>query len=255
MNQSIYTRAVAGRLRSRLAAETSSSLSMFVLAGAASGEISTARLLLAGVAAVALLAVRALKAVLDWFFETIGFLLGQILFRCPRVVRIISILCGVAGVVYFLRDQHLLFVAACLALTALDLFAAIGPSLHREPRLLLMPYKGFAIASATLWGWGIGWLSAIVAYLVLRRAFLFVLDGMTISAAEALQRDRDRHTSALFEELRLSGGQKHPRDRIILYLRPFNVTGRLKRDEGEFFQAACKFAGNSDPLMGGFRVQ
>jgi hypothetical protein len=146
-------------------------------------------------------------------------------------------MCGAAGVIYLLWGRPWWFVVACLALAALDLFAVIGHTLDREPRLLLMPCKGFAIASATLWGWGTGWILAIAAYLAVRRAFLFLLDGLTISAAEALQGDRDRRTAALFERLKNDNAPKHPRERIILYLRPFTVTGQIKLDEGEFLNA------------------
>ncbi|MBY5351301.1 hypothetical protein [Rhizobium leguminosarum] len=136
------------------------------------------------------------------------FLLGQILFRLPRGLRLVLGLCGAVGVIYLLSDRAWWFVAVCLALMALDLFVVIGSTQYREPRLLLMPFIAFAIVISTLWGWGTGWISAIVTYLVVRRALVFVLDGLTISAAEALQKERDWSTAALFQRLNNGSGSR-----------------------------------------------
>lgn len=210
---------------------------MFVLAGAAGGEFRTSRMWISGIVSLTLLMWRITRVIFDFSFETAGFWLGRLLFCFSHTLRMIAGLSSAEVVVYLSWDRPWWFMVACLALVALDLFAFVGHTLHREPRLLLMPWKGFAIVSATLWGWGSGWILAIAAYLVVRRAFLFVLYGLTISAAEALQGDRDRSTAAIFERLKSDNAPEVPREPIILYLRPFNVTGRIKLDEGKFLDA------------------
>ncbi|MGR8965719.1 hypothetical protein [Rhizobium leguminosarum] len=69
-------------------------------------------------------------------------------------------------------------------------------------------------------------------HVVVRRAPVFLLDGLTISAAEALQKERDRRTAVLFQRLKNGDGPRQPDKRIIVYLRPFDVNGRMKWDEG-----------------------
>jgi hypothetical protein len=235
-NQSSFSRYVAGRLRSRIVAATSGSMTIFILGGAAGGEISSIRMWAAGVMAFALFVARITKAIFDCLFEAIGFLLGRLVFRLPREIRLLTSICGTAWILYLLWHQAWWFAFACLTLLMFDLFAAIGHGLHREPRLLLMPYKGFLTVSVTFWGWTTGWVLAILAFIFARRAFVFLLDGLTISATEAVQEDRDLRTAQLFEQLKNGRAIENSPERIILYLRPFAVTGSIKQDEGEFFE-------------------
>lgn len=217
-------------------------MTTFVLGSAAGGEIGFIRILIAALVTAGLFMVKAAKAAFDSLFEAIGLLLGRPLFRAPRAFRLLVVLCGAISVFYLLLRQPWWFVVACLALMALDLFASFGRSLNREPRLLLIPFKGFAIVSSTLWGWGSGWMLAIVTYLVVSRAFQFLLEGMTIAMAEKQQSDRDRRIADLFEQLKSGDELKPPRERIILYLRPFSITNRIKADEGKFLEAVDRAA-------------
>jgi hypothetical protein len=124
MSQSSFSRYIVGRLSRRIAATKSGSMRTFVLLGAAGGEISTVRILLASVLAFVLLVARIAKAVFDSLFEAIGLLLGRPLFALPHVVRVLVGLSGAAGFFYLLWGQTWWFVAPCLALIAIDLYAA-----------------------------------------------------------------------------------------------------------------------------------
>ena len=232
----MFARYVTGRLVSRLATSWSAAMTMFVLVGGV-GVTGTVKVWIAGIVAMVLLAASSSKAIFDWVFEASGFVFGQILFRLPPKLRTFAALCGGAEVICLLFGRPLWFICACLILTAFDFLMVVNHTFYREPRLMLMPFKGSVMASAAVWGWGTGWMLAIVSYIVARRAFLYLLEGLTICAAEAQQRIRDQRAAALFESLSSAKNPGLPREKIVLYLRPFSIAERFKLDEGAFVEA------------------
>lgn len=233
-----FFRYVASRFTGRLGVARANSMTTFVLGSvAASDSPSVFRMLVAAMLAGVLLAWRYGKAVADSAFEAVGFGVGRVMVRLPLTIRLLLGITGALFVLFLLRNKPWPFVAACLLLISFDAFAALGPTLTREPRLLLAAPRSLVTIEASVWGWESNLVSALIAFGLTRRAFRMTIEGMTIAAAEGQQLARDRTSAQVFRNV-LAAGREPIDGQIFLYLRPFSITGQLGISDGMFLDAA-----------------
>ena len=233
-----FFRYVASRFSGRLGVARSNAMTTFVLGSVAASESpSVLRMLIAAILAGALLAWRSCKAVADSAFEAFGFGVGRLMLLLPLAIRLLLGITGALLVLYLLRNEPWTFVVACLFLIALDAFAALGPTLTREPRLLFAAPRSFLTLEATVWAWETNAVLALIAFGLTRRAFRMAIEGMTIVAAEDQQRARDEATARVYKNV-LSGSREPIQGQIFLYLRPFAITGQFGVSDGKILDAA-----------------
>ncbi|MBK6854943.1 MAG: hypothetical protein IPG93_26050 [Burkholderiales bacterium] len=213
-------------------------MTMFVMGSVAVSESPSGfRMLIAAMLAVAVLAWRYGKAVADSAFEAVGFGVGRLMVLLPLAVRLLLGITGALLVLFLLRNKPWIFLVACLFLIAIDAFAAMGPTLAREPRLLFAAPRSLVTIEASVWGWESNLVLALISFGLARRAFRMMIEGMTIAEAEDRQRARDRETARVYENV-LAAGLKPEDGQIFLYLRPFAITGQLGLGDGKFLDAA-----------------
>jgi hypothetical protein len=236
-----FFRYVTGRFRGRRSAAKSAAMRTFVLT-AAGGKVSKTTVWLGAVVGLLLYLFRMVKAVFDSTFEAVGFLVGHLVLRRHWLVRIIVALAAFTAVCLSLRNQPGWFIASWVALFAVSLLPALGTGMLGEPRMLTAAVKAYFLVTVTSWAWQFGYVSALLGFLLIGRAFQFLVEGMTICASELAQLRRDRRTAALFRAIRNQRRSEHPEERIILYLRPFAITGLMKVEDGRFLEAADQAA-------------
>lgn len=237
-----FFRYVANRFRGRLAAANNSVMTAFVLSASVGKEVTSTKFWLSAVCGVLLYLSRILKAAFDSTFEAVGFLLGRLLLPWHLVVRITVGVTAFALVCFLLSDQTRWFIAFWGALFAINIFPALGTDTQVEPRLYTASLKAYLLVGVTYWAWEIGYVSAIVGFVLTHRAFQFFNEGMTIYAAELAQARRDHQTDAIYQSIKSRQQKQHPQEQIILYLRPFSITGQMKMDDGVFLEIADQSA-------------
>lgn len=233
-----FFRYVASRFTGRLGVARSNAMTTFVLGSAAASESPSAfRMLIAAILAVALLTWRYCKAAADSAFEAVGFGLGRLMVFLPLAIRLLLGITGALLVLFLLRDKPWPFIVACLLLIAFDAFAAMGPTLTREPRLLFAAPRSLLTIEASVLGWETHPVLALFAFGLTRRAFRMTIEGMTIAAAEDQQLVRDRASARVYQTV-LAAGKEPVEGQIFLYLRPFAITGQFGVGDGKVLDAA-----------------
>ncbi|MGN7916644.1 hypothetical protein [Lysobacter sp. 22409] len=235
---SSFFRYVAGRYHGRLAAARHTSMTAFVLMATTGKEPTRISFWFGAAIGVLLYPIRIVKAVFDSTFEAIGFLLGRLILFQPLLIRILAGLATLILVCLSVYSESNWLIASFVTLFALDMIPTLGKGGQDEPRLLTASVKSYSVAAVTFWAWQFNWLAAPLGFCLTRRAFQFLYEGMTICAAQRAQLRRDRKTEALFRSITMQRSKSELRERMILYLRPFAITGRIKTDDGEFLEAA-----------------
>lgn len=241
-NKQSFFRYVVDRYHGRLSAAMHRAVKTFILftslLSSIGQEYTTAKILLGATFSLLPCLIWIAKAIFDSMFEAVGFLLGNLLLPLHLVIRIIIGLTALILVCFSMMEHSGWFIMSCIAVFVADLLPAFFARTLRELRLLAASVRAYSIIAVTLWACQAGFLYAILGFWLTYRAFYFFNEGMTICAAAQAQALRDYRTKALFIAITTQQMKQHPRERIILYLRPFTLTNRIKMDDGDFIEIA-----------------
>jgi hypothetical protein len=165
-------------------------------------------------------------------FDVAGFALGGLLHWLPISVQWVIVGLLLTLWIFVVVDWSGWMLAAAILLLFLEGRLAFLSPLVRLPRLFLAAGKSLALVwipiAAWTWAPWHGWLLGLVAFQLTYSAFSSLLEGLTTSAASHKQRDRDKQANELVFRIAHSNHSSQQQLRVILYLRPFGITGEFR---------------------------